>query len=259
MRARAAGQVEGPLSSEQLSAAERGAKGLIPLAGRPLLDYVLHELAEGGVTNVVFVVAPGDEAIQDRYLNTGIARRLTVRIAIQQQPRGTADALYAARTSVNEGEFLMLNSDNLYPAESISALLSLNGPGLIGYDAESLVGKSNISREKVLNFALLDVTPDNILRSIVEKPAADHPLAQSSGRLVSMNLWRFDSGIFDDCAAVKPSMRGELELVDAVRNAISVRGVNFKVVRQQLGVLDLSSRSDIASAESLLAGRRVQL
>lgn len=251
------------LTAAQRAAAAAGAKGLMPVAGHPLLDHVLHELADGGVTDVVFVVAPGETALRGRYGRDQAPRRIRVRFAEQFEPRGTADALIAAREAVDAcgphdeagvAHFLMLNADNLYPAESVRALVGLGGPGLIAYEAEALSSLGNIEPERVRAFALLELSATNELREIVEKPAADHPIMRNAERWVSMNLWRFDSGIFADCAKVRPSVRGELELGDAVRGAIA-RGVRFRAVRQRTAVLDLSRRGDVATVEARLAGR----
>lgn len=251
------------LAPAQRAAAEAGSKGLIPLSGgRPLLDYVLSELADGGVRDVVFVVAPGESAIRARYLSIAPPSRLGIRFAEQREPLGTADALLAARHAVKacaephgERDFLMLNADNLYPAASIRALVDLDGPGLIAYEAGALVSEGNIDRGRVMQFALLDIGADDTLREIVEKPWPTHPLVTAKEQWVSMNLWRFSPGIFDDCESVRPSVRGELELADAVRLAIVARAERFRAVRQRLGVLDLSRRSDVTSVVAGLAGR----
>lgn len=251
------------LTDAQRAAAAAGAKGLMPVAGHPLLDHVLSALADGGVTDIVFVVAPRETALRGRYLGGAPPTRLRVHFAVQLEPRGTADALNAAREVVDavgphdaEGRahFLMCNADNLYPVESVAALVALDGPGLIAYEAAALATQGNIEPARVMAFALLDLAPDDTLRDLVEKPSTDHPLARAREHWVSMNLFRFDSSIFDDCAAITPSVRGELELADAVRRATG-RGVRFRAVRQRLPVLDLSRRSDVASVEAHLAGR----
>jgi glucose-1-phosphate thymidylyltransferase len=251
------------LSAAQREAAAAGAKGLMPVGGHALLDHVLHELAEGGVRDIVFVVAPGDDALRARYTRDHPPTRLSVGFAEQAEPRGTADALLAAREAVlavaprdtrDVAHFLMLNADNLYPAHSVASLVRLDGPGLVAYEATALSTEGNIEAERVMQFALLDLAGDGTLRDIVEKPERDHALARAAERRVSMNLWRFDSGIFGDCAGVRPSVRGELELADAVRAAIA-RGVRFRAVTERCGVLDLSRRGDVAAVEAALAGR----
>ena len=259
------------LSPAQAEAAASGRKGLMPVGTHPLLDHVLHELAEGGVRDVVFVVAPSDSSIRDRYTRDAPPQRLKVHFAEQQEPRGTADALLAAQKTLQgianaddqrqrgrhanaPWPFLMLNADDLYPASSVAALVGLDGPGLVAYEADALVSLGRIPAERVLNFALLEIMPDDTLAAIVEKPSADHPLATARERWVSMNLWRFDVTILADCASVAPSARGELELSDAVRGAIA-RGVRFRAIRQRAAVLDLSSRADVAVVTAALAGR----
>jgi len=251
------------LTPEQAAAAAAGAKGLIPIAGFPLLDHVLSALADGGVTDVIFVVAPGESAIRQRYTHDVSPERLRVHFAEQVEPKGTADALLAAHDVVESvaphdaqgrAHFLMCNADNLYPAEAVAMLVGAAGPALVAFDAASLVAQGNVEETRVNAFALLDVSPDGVLREIVEKPASGHPLRRSAARWVSMNLWRFTAEIFGDCASVRPSPRGELELTDAVRRAMR-RGIRFAAPGVRLPVLDLSRRSDVPAVEARLAGR----
>src|SRR5262249_27051281 len=119
---------------------------------------------------------------------------------------------------------------------------------------DALVRESNIDAAKVLRFALCDVDAGGWLREIVEKPAGDHPLARRSERLVSMNLWSFTPDIFEACRRTTPSARGELEVQTAVSIAIRELGLRFRAVRSRAGVLDLSSRGDIAAVAERLEG-----
>ncbi len=242
------------LDAGQATAAARGAKGMMPFA-RPFLDYVLSVLADAGITEAVVVIGPPpeDAAIREYFAATAAGRRATVSFAVQREPRGTADALLAARDVVRRAPFLMLNSDNFYPLDSCSALAALGAAGLVAFDADTLTRESGIEPERVLRYALVDADADGWLRAIHEKPDAEHPLAQSSQRWVSMNLWSFTPRIFDACARVTPSARGELELADAVTIAMRDLGERFRVLPMRGAVLDLSSRADVGFVAQRLA------
>jgi len=242
------------LDGSQARAAASGAKGMMPFA-RPFLDYVLSVLADAGIAEAVLVIGPPpeDAAIREYFAATEAGRRVSIRFAVQREPRGTADALYAARDVVRPAPFLMLNSDNYYPLASFSALAAVGGAGLVAFEGETLVHESGIEPERVLRYALVDADTDGWLRAIYEKPDPNHPLAQSSQRWVSMNLWSFTPRIFDACARVVPSARGELELQDAVTISIRDFGERFRVIRMRGAVLDLSSRADVAFVGQRLA------
>jgi dTDP-glucose pyrophosphorylase len=246
------------LTGEQARAAAAGAKAMIPI-GRPFLDYVLSALADGGIDDVCIVVSSRDTALRARYTEPGVLSRLRVRFALQPEPRGTADAVRCARECLDTEQFLVLNADNVYSARTVRAMSAIDGCGLAGYRAGPLVRLSNIPRERLRAFALLDVDPSGRLRSITEKPASAPDSAFGDDALVSMNLWSFTSAMFDACEGVRPSVRGELELADAVRLAMDDLGIPFHVTVVDDGVLDLSSRSDIAAVTQRLRDVAVNL
>lgn len=245
---RAAADVE--LTGPQSAAADAGLKFMVPINGRPFLDHVLDAVAAAGFEEVCLVVSP------DSPLRTGagegIVARRGVRVAVQSEPRGGADAVLAAEPVVAGADLVVLNADNLCPAPVVRRIRELDGPGLAGFDREALVRESNIPPERVMEFALLR-EHEGVLAEIVEKPSPERAAAMAGAR-VSMTCWRFDPSIFDACRDVTPSARGELELPDAVALAIA-RGTRFRVVPVSTGVLDMSRREDIPMVERFLADR----
>lgn len=240
------------LGEVQRAAADAGLKGLIDV-GRPFLEYVISALADTGITDVVLVVAPGANAIRDHF-TAAPPTRTRIRFAVQEEPRGTADAVYAARDALRNAPFLVLNADNYYDPATIRAAAAIGADGLVAFEADALVRESGIDADRVLRFALLDIADDDTLRAIREKPGTDDPLAQRAERWVSMNLWSFTPAIFTACARTRPSPRGELELQEAVTIAMRDLGVRFRIVRVRAGVLDLSHRADVATVTARLAG-----
>jgi dTDP-glucose pyrophosphorylase len=202
---------------------------------------------------VCLVVAPDHASIRDYYDGPGKPSRLAIHYAVQPIADGTARAVQCARTYTGDDPFLVLNSDNLYPAPVLRSLIDLDGPGLPAYAIDSLVEESGFPRERVVGFAAIEVDERGRLIRIVEKPGRDYYDAVGSRALISMNVWRFDRRIYEACRDVPLSVRGEYELPEAVGLAIS-RGVSFQTFRASGAVLDLSRRSDVALVNTRLAG-----
>lgn len=246
------------LQSDQARIADTGMKAMIPI-GRPFLDYVMSALADAGLTDVCLVIGPEHDQIREYYARTVALERIRVHFAVQAEPRGTADAVLAAESFVDGEHFLVLNSDNYYPAECCRELASLGMAALGGYDREALVRLGNIPEARIKKYALLEVSSDGYLIDIVEKPDEATFERMGAHARVSMNLWALPPEIFEACRQVKPSARGELELQDAVRYSISELGIRYRVLPLATGVLDLSSRGDIASVAEALKDVEVRL
>jgi len=246
------------LTAEQARAADQGRKAMMPV-GRPFLDFVLSSLADAGIASVCLVVGPEHEDVTDRYWRRARPTRVRLELAVQADPRGTADAVLAARAVVREAPFLMVNGDNLYPVPALGALAGLPGSGVLGFRRSSLVAASNFGADRVARFALIDADRSGRLRAIVEKPSAERLAEAGPDPLIGMNAWRFESSIFQACRAIEPSARGELEVQDAVRFALGELGVRFDVLEVEGGVIDLTGRSDVATVTGRLAGVTVRL
>ena len=246
------------LDSAQAAVADLGLKAMIPV-GRPFLDYVLSGLADAGYTHACLVIGPEHGRVRDYYTREVRPQRITMEFAVQEEPLGTADAVLAAEGVVGRDPFVVMNSDNYYPVEALRALRLQGPPALLGFDRDALVKEANIDPERIAKFALLETDSDGALRRVVEKPDEAVLRAMGPDAPVSMNCWCFSSGIFEACRAIEPSERGELEIPLAVQYAIEVMGMRFAVVESRSGVLDLSSRGDIAAVKEGLAGIEVHL
>lgn len=210
------------LTPDQAAAAASGAKAMMPLGGRPFLDHSLSRLADAGLTEVCLVIGPEHTGVRDYYDSLDL-ERLEIFHAVQDEPNGTADAVASAEWFAGADQVVVINGDNLYPTEALAALAA-----------------------------------SGALVEIVEKPTPEQLAALGEDRLVSMNCWLFTPAVFDACREIMPSARGELEIVDAVRLLVS-DGERFAVLPSSEGVLDLSSRGDVASVASLLADSEVRL
>jgi len=245
------------VDAQQAAMAASGVKALISV-GRPFLDYVLTVLAETGYRRVCLVVGPEHDVIRDYYGRQVRPRHLTLDFAVQEKPRGTADAVAAAEAFADGEPVVVLNSDNYYPAEALTALRAAAGPAVALFDRQSMLRGSNIAEERLRQFAVAEVDGQGFLARILEKPDAALLASLPQPILLGMNCWRFGPAIFTACRAIGPSARGELELPDAVQYAKDMLGEQFRALTIHAPVLDLSNRRDIAAVAERLSGREVR-
>jgi glucose-1-phosphate thymidylyltransferase len=245
------------LDESQARAADAGMKGMIPI-GRPFLDYLISALADAGIERVCIVVGPEHNAVVDHYTKECIPERVEISFAIQQKALGTADAVLAAEQFCGADPFLVLNSDNYYPPESLQALGREVPPAIAGFARSALISSGNVPPDRVTRFGALTIDDDGYLVRIVPR-AGETPGSSGEEVYASMNCWSFDSRIFDACRRADISPRGELELPRAVQLAIDTLGMRFKVVKLDLPVLDMSTRGDIASVTKKLKAINVRL
>lgn len=250
-RMRAAADVA-ELSDEATAVADSGLKAMIPV-GRPFLDYVLSELADAGFTDVCLVIGPEHDAVRDYYGQKAEPKRTRVHFAIQEKPCGTADAVLAAEAFVASDTFVVINSDNYYPASALRELHVRAEPAMVAFRRDALIERGNVSPEKVARFGAVEMDETRALRSMTGDAAR---AAESTGGWIyaSMNCWLFNASMLAACAAVPVSARGEKELTQAVQYAVDRMGVRVEVVLSEEPVLDLSSRADIPRVARLLEG-----
>ena len=246
------------LDASQSAAADSGLKAMIPV-GRPFLDYTLASLADAGLTEICLVIGPEHGAIRHHYTKAPRPTRFRIGFAIQEKPLGTADAVLAAERFAAGDHFAVVNSDNLYPASALKSLVHMGGAGLPVFRKSTLVTLGNIPEDRVSRYAVADVTRDGFLKRILEKPDPATFSSQGDDPWISMNCWRFSPGIFQACRESEVSPRGELELPRAVDYAVVTLGQRFRAVPCKEGVLDLSTRADIAAVAERLRGIQVSL
>lgn len=233
------------LDAEQAAVANAGIKTLVPILGdKTLLDFIFENLTAAGFTKICLVIGEEHDVIR-KFCSD---KPLDISFAIQKEPLGTADAVLAAEDFASGEHFLAINSDNLYPVDGLRRLREAGVPGLVAFDRGALVEKSNIPEERIAKFAEVMIDSEGFLREILEKP--EHPRAAAA---VSMNAWMFSPSIFESCRAIGPSARGEYEITDAVAHSINELGEKFIAIPSNEGVLDLSSKADVAGVAERLS------
>lgn len=251
------------LSAEQAAVAATGVKALMPIsatgaASRPFLDYVLSACVEAGIDQACLIIGPDHHQIR-AYYEPLSNKSLKIDFAIQAKPLGTADAVRAAETFAGRDPFLMINSDNFYPPKAIAELGRISGSGLAVFHRDGMLKDSNIEPDRIQKFAAVELDAKDKLIRVLEKPSAETLAKLGDDVYLSMNCWRFEASIFEACAKIVPSPRGEYEVTDAVQYCIDKLGVPFTAVKSHEAVFDMSSRGDVGSVATKLARQTLRI
>lgn len=192
-------------------------KPMLPIAGKPLLEYNLDQLAAAGVREIIVLVPPKSEHVR-QYFGTQFGGCDLIYV-VQNEARGTGHALNAVRNVLGDEAFFCIFGDNLttwlvarllHPHRELRAAATLalfHAPDPRRHGVVELQGRT--------------------IRRIVEKP--DDPPSD----LASAGMFLFEPQIFEALDLIEPTSRGELELPDAIQYLIShQRTVSYEVLDQ---------------------------
>lgn len=168
-------------------------KPLLPIRGRPILDWTLSALPST-VHRVIVVTHYLAEQV-DAYLRSQ-SHFADWQTVFQAQPRGTGDALMACKDAVHSEQCLVLNGDDLYSAKDL-AKLATKPAGVLAHPVD-----------EPRKFGIVFPRPDGTLESLIEKPEIDGRM------LANIGAYLFPNSVFD--LTLPLSKRGEYEITDAV-------------------------------------------
>jgi len=211
------------------------AKQLIPLANKPVLGYVLDQIAQTSINQIGIIIAPETGHYVKKYVKNGSEWGFNVTY-IPQKPLGLAHAVKTAKNFLEEDDFIMCLGDNLL------------GHGLTTFvqkftkeDMDALILLKEVDDPTKFGVATLDEKAKII--ELVEKPK------KPSSNLAIVGTYIFSNKIFKAIEAIKPSWRGELEITDAIQEMINM---GFKVKAETLTTwwLDTGKKDDILTANA---------
>ncbi len=211
------------------------AKQLIPVANKPILGYVLDQVAATGVKEVGVITAPETGHYVQDYVRDGSEWNLRVDY-IPQEPLGLAHAVKTASLFLAEDSFVMCLGDNVTGQGLNDFVLRFQKEQL-----DALIILKEVDDPSSFGIAQLD-DEGNIVR-LVEKPKT--PM----GNLAIIGTYLFSNKVHKAIEKIKPSWRGELEITDAVQKMIEM---GFKVKAEILNSwwLDTGKKDDILSANA---------
>ena len=224
-------------------------KELLPINGRPGLEYILDECIKSGVNKIIFIISSKKLSIKkyfysdkfykslikkkkkDKRLKAEYAKikkyKKMISFVYQKTPRGTGDAVLKCKNYISSNYFLMLMPDDLILSSNCSkSLIKLHKKFKASIIASKKVDKKDVSRWGIFDPQKIDKR-NFFIRDVIEKPN----IKSAPSNYAVIGRYILPKAIFKILEKQKPGKNGEIHITDSIRTLIKEKnkfiGHNF--------------------------------
>jgi len=219
-------------------------KELLPINGKPSLEYLLDECIEAGIKEIIFIISSKKKIIKKYFFSDSLYNNILrkkknnfkikkeykkikkykkmIKFVYQNSPKGTGDAVLKCKKLINSNFFLMLMPDDLILKKNCSlALINLHKKYKTSIIASKKVQQRDVSRWGI--FKAKKINKFNFLiQDVVEKPS----IKKAPSNFAVIGRYILPKKIFKTLKNQKPGKNGEIHITDAIRTLISKKN-NF--------------------------------
>ena len=211
-------------------------KQLLPIYDKPMIYYPLTTLMLAGIRDILIITTPDSIPLFKKLLNDGKHLGLKISYKPQSQPKGLAEAFVIGRNFIADQPAAMILGDNFFYGHEL--VKKLNNAGAHSKGATIFTHWVATPDQ----YGVVKFNKEKKIEKIVEKPKIP------PSHWVVTGLYFFDQRVSDIAAQVKPSSRGELEIVDIINTYLKEDLLRVEKLGRGYTWLDTGTHDSILQA-----------
>ena len=216
-------------------------KQLIPVYDKPMIYYPLSVLMLAGIRDILIISTPQDLPLFKLLLGDGEAWGLNFSYQIQPSPDGLPQAFILAESFIGDDVSTLILGDNIFYGHDFHHLLS---------SASSKTEGATVFAYRVNDperYGVVEFDKNHQIISLEEKPQSP------KSNYVLTGLYFYDHQVIDFAKQLKPSSRGELEIIDLNRFYLEQSHLNIEIMGRGYAWLDTGTQESLLEAGQFIA------
>jgi len=219
-------------------------KEMIRIGVKPIIEHVIEVLRAGEIKDILIIVGRKKGAIMD-YLGSGERFGLSIYYSVQEEPKGTAHAVYCGKDFLDSEDFIVIYGDNyLRPYNVMKDIIEFHEEN--GADATLVLHPVKDPRK----FGIAKIDKKAKVLGVMEKPSLEEaePYKNNDHYLNIAGLSVLNNKIFEYIERIKPGKNNELWLTDAIelmrKDGYKILGYVFTGTRYNVGTFESLRKAD---------------
>lgn len=219
-------------------------KQILPVYDKPMIYYPLSVLMLGGIREVLIISTPGDIGSYKKLFGTGEQLGMKFHYAVQEKPRGLADAFIVGKEFIGNDSVVLILGDNIFYGQGMSGVLKKSRH--IAETSDNAVIFGYYVKDPTA-YGVVEIGEDKTALSIEEKPLKPRSHYAVPG------LYFYPNDVVGKAEKTKPSARGELEITSVNNDYMRDKKLKVHLLGRGIAWLDTGTYDGLLEASNYIA------